>query len=266
MARQATAWLILAAALLLGGCGSFEVQDSAPSNPQSVHGISDAVPKAEPRSKYGNPDSYVVAGTRYHVLSSARGYSARGEASWYGTKFHGKRTSSGELYNMYSMSAAHKTLPIPSYVEVTNLDNGRKAVVRVNDRGPFVRGRIIDLSYAAAKKLGVYDTGTARVEIRAIDPDAPVSHVASSTSANPNAKTGNVYLQVGAFTERKNAEDLLSRLLAQVRENILINRNPATANAVYRVRIGPLNSEQHARSLASQLAKLGIDAAHVVVE
>ncbi|HEX23103.1 MAG TPA: septal ring lytic transglycosylase RlpA family protein, partial [Chromatiales bacterium] len=159
----------LAMGLLLSACGSLEVQDGAPDRHVDASGIADAVPKIEPYSKYGNPSSYQVAGKTYYVLDDHSGYHQRGQASWYGTKFHGRRTSSGEPYDMYAMTAAHKSLPIPSYVEVTNLDNGRKTVLRVNDRGPFIDGRIIDLSYVAAKKLGVYDTGTARVEVRAID-------------------------------------------------------------------------------------------------
>lgn len=130
----------------------------------------DAVPVAEPRSRYGNPDSYEVRGVTYHVLDSSEGYEAEGMASWYGEAFQGRRTSSGEPYDMYAMTAAHRTLPIPTYVEVTNLENGRTAVVRINDRGPFHDGRIIDLSYAAARKLGVVGPGTARVRVRALEP------------------------------------------------------------------------------------------------
>lgn len=130
----------------------------------------DAVPKSEPRSKFGNPPFYTALGRRYTVLASADGYVARGVASWYGPDFHGKRASSGETYNMYTMTAAHPTLPLPSYVKVTNLENGRSAIVRINDRGPFKSDRIIDLSYAAARKLGVWQNGTAFVEVRAITP------------------------------------------------------------------------------------------------
>lgn len=126
------------------------------------------VPRAEPRSPYGNPDSYEVFGKRYRVMDSSDGYVERGVASWYGREFHGRRTSSGESYDMHALSAAHRTLPLPTYVEVTNLENGRKVVVRINDRGPFHGDRIIDLSYAAAVKLGMAGKGTARVEVRAL--------------------------------------------------------------------------------------------------
>ena len=119
-------------------------------------------PARRARSRYGNPDSYVVRGKRYHTLESSRGYEETGIASWYGRKFHGRRTSSGETYDMYKMTAAHKTLPLPTYVEVTRVDNGSSVVVRVNDRGPFVGDRIIDLSYAAAERLGVRNAGTLR--------------------------------------------------------------------------------------------------------
>ena len=253
---------ITAIALLLGACGSFETQDGAPQRHVDASGIPDATPRHEPYSKYGNPDSYVVAGKTYYVRKDHNGYRERGRASWYGTKFHGKRTSSGEPYNMYAMTAAHKTLPIPSYAEVTNLDNGRKAIVRINDRGPFVEGRIIDLSYVAAKKLGVYDTGTARVEVRAIDlSKSPPGHAATTRKpTDQKTASGQFYLQVGAFSERTNAEQMLSRLIDLTAENVLIN----SQQNVYRVRIGPLASEQAARQLAAQLSPHGIGDAHVI--
>jgi len=130
----------------------------------------DAVPVREPLSAYGNPPEYEVDGVTYHVMDSAKGYEAEGTASWYGEEFQGRRTSSGEPYDMYAMTAAHRTLPLPTYVEVTNLENGRVVVVRVNDRGPFHADRIIDLSYAAARKLGIVGPGTARVRVRALEP------------------------------------------------------------------------------------------------
>ena len=138
-----------------------------------ISGIEDAVPRNEPVSRYGNPASYVVYGKRYYTMPSSKGHRERGIASWYGTKFHGQRTSSGETYDMYKMTAAHKTLPLPSYVEVRNLRNNRTIVVKVNDRGPFVHDRIIDLSYVAAAKLGIQEDGTGLVEIRALDAETP---------------------------------------------------------------------------------------------
>jgi peptidoglycan lytic transglycosylase len=148
----------------MGGYGS----NGSPSGYFNAHSISDAVPKAEPRGKYGNPTSYRVGRQRYYVMKDASGYNKKGYASWYGSQFHGRRTSSRERYDMYSMTAASTTLPIPTYVRVTNLENGRSVIVKVNDRGPFHSKRIIDLSYAAAKKLGYAHKGTAYVHVTAI--------------------------------------------------------------------------------------------------
>jgi rare lipoprotein A len=144
-----------------------------PRNAPDVYQIPDAVPRNEPRSAFGNPPFYVVAGHRYVVLPSASGYVERGVASWYGTEFHGLRTSTGEPYDMFAMTAAHKTLPLPCYARVTNLSNGRSVVVRINDRGPFVANRIIDLSYSAATRLDMIRNGTAFVQVEVLTPAAP---------------------------------------------------------------------------------------------
>ncbi len=160
---------LLSGLVLLGGCSVAPVREAAIKD-IDVTRIPDPVPRAEPRSRYGNPESYEVFGERYFPITSSEGFFERGIASWYGPDFHLRRTSSGEPYDMYRLSAAHRILPLPTYVEVTNLENGRKAVVRVNDRGPFKDDRVIDLSYAAAKKLGVYAPGTALVELRALRP------------------------------------------------------------------------------------------------
>ncbi len=159
--------------LLLGGCaskGTRQASDGFEYRELDPDSIADAIPRAEPRSKSGNMASYEVDGKRYYTKSDNRGHVERGLASWYGNKFNGRKTSSGERYDMYGMTAAHKTLPLPSYARVTNLENGRSAVVRINDRGPFHGPRVIDLSYAAAVKIGVFPKGSARVEVRAIDP------------------------------------------------------------------------------------------------
>ena len=157
--------------LAFAGCSSVTVErDSAPGTPVDTSSVPDAIPKAEARSKYGNPESYVVFGKRYHVMKDNRVFTQQGIASWYGKKFHGRRTSSGETYDMYAMTAAHKTLILPAYVEVTNLRNGKRVVVKVNDRGPFHENRIIDLSYSAASKLDVIAKGTALVKIRVVGP------------------------------------------------------------------------------------------------
>ncbi len=178
-------------------------QDYAPSHDVDVQALRDAVPKQEPRSKYGNPKSYCVLGHTYRVMASSYGFRERGIASWYGMKFNKKRTSSGEIYNLYAMTAAHKTLPLPTYVRVVNLQNRRSCVVKVNDRGPFKQDRILDLSYAAARKLGVFEHGTALVEITALDPSHPRGNLNLPTSLG---RTPHLYLQVGAFASKNNAD------------------------------------------------------------
>ncbi len=172
------------AGLLLQGCTLVGTGPAAPSPGRGPAGdaesgpgipisdIRDAVPRPEVKSPSGNPESYEVDGKRYRVLDTSAGYRERGIASWYGEKFHGRLTSSGVPYDMYRMTAAHKTLPLPTYVRVTNLENGRSVVLRVNDRGPLIEGRIIDVSFVAAQKLGLVGTGTARVEVEALHPPA----------------------------------------------------------------------------------------------
>ncbi len=167
-------------ALIAAGCASVPgplsrtQSDGAPRNaPANLASLPDPVPRAELPSRYGNPATYVVHGKKYNTWDSAHGYQEEGFASWYGTKFHGRRTSSGEPFNMYTLTAAHRHLPVPTYVRVTNLENQRSTIVRVNDRGPFHPNRIIDLSYAAAVKLGFADDGTARVKVEAVVANGP---------------------------------------------------------------------------------------------
>ena len=191
--RALAAPLGLIVALALAACASTPRQPAvAPitspppvpaAPPPALDGVPDAVPRIEPRARSGNPPFYDVFGKRYYVLSSSVGYWERGVASWYGPGFHKVRTSTGELYDMYGMTAAHRTLPLPAYVRVTNLQNGRSVVVRVNDRGPFVGNRIIDLSYTAAAKLDMLRNGTAMVEIRTIDPTVPPPAITASALA-----------------------------------------------------------------------------------
>ncbi|MFN2348023.1 MAG: septal ring lytic transglycosylase RlpA family protein [Thioalkalivibrio sp.] len=246
-------------------------QDAPPSRPPDLSGVPDAVPRYEPRSRYGNPASYEVFGQTYHVKNSADGYVERGVASWYGTKFHGRRTSSGEPYDMYAMTAAHTRLPLPTYVQVTNLDNGRSVVVKVNDRGPFARNRIIDMSYAAAHRLGMVEQGTARVEVRAIDPGAPATRMARpepipapvSGVGNVTAD-GKVYVQLGAFSSRHNAEQMLAQLRAQDLGQAVIHE--AEDRQVFRVRIGPLASVELADQTARDLQRLGYGDYRIVVD
>jgi rare lipoprotein A len=241
-------------------------QDSAPVRKPDVSNIPDAIPHDEPRSKYGNPAHYEVFGKRYYTLNTSRGYRENGVASWYGTKFHGKRTSSGETYDMYAMTAAHKTLPLPSYVEVTNLNNGRMVIVKVNDRGPFHDNRLIDLSYSAATKLGIIGQGTGMVEVRAITAgDAPVT---TATPVQYPAQTGPVglYLQVGAFSTSESAEQLRLKLQQQIGDAVLIVPFKKSEGYLYRVRVGPLANVEYGDSLASRLVGLGFNDAHIVIE
>ncbi len=317
---------------LLGGCASggdtrTEVAGSGGSDRAD---IPDAVPRAEPLSRSGNPASYKVRGKRYFTKKTSTGHVERGLASWYGKQFHGRKTSSGERYDMYAMTAAHKTLPLPTYVQVTNVENGRTAVVKVNDRGPFHGPRVIDLSYSAAKKLGVVQKGTAMVEVRAIDPSRPagdlgpfmatkevskgkrsqpppvarhepkpipvpspspalVAHnptepgteaakgraldaALAAVEATPleeqaersvkpavAASGQGLYLQVGAFGDPSNAERLRKRLVANLSEQVRVQRSAASETELYKVRIGPLGSEGEARTVSAKLVTLGVD-------
>jgi rare lipoprotein A len=312
---------------LLSGCAA--TGDKATDNFSDSIYVADAMPKVEPKSKYGNPESYVVFGKRYYTKGSSKGYVERGLASWYGKKFHGRRTSSGELYNMYAMTAAHKTLPLPCYARVTNMANGRSAVVRINDRGPFHGSRIIDLSYSAARKLGVVAKGTAMVEVRAIDPRQPKADLQNSFLASGDgsseawtpreqkavvaqesrktykrvspaetAETGvakvedtpgptgseptvaathsepksekdagsSMYLQVGAFGSRLNAEQLRSQLVSQIAEQVRVRTSNDAGTPWYKVQVGPLQSRKSANDLSQRLASLGLEKPHVVVE
>ncbi|NOQ89725.1 MAG: septal ring lytic transglycosylase RlpA family protein [Gammaproteobacteria bacterium] len=250
--KRLAAVLFLMVAIFLSSCA---VRDSAPANySKQWHEISDAVPESVTPSKYGNPDSYKVFGETYHVMDSAAGFQQKGIASWYGNKFHGERTSSGEDYDMYAMTAAHKTLPIPVFVEVTNHDNGRKAIVKVNDRGPFHEGRIIDLSYAAATKLGVAKTGTANVSIRVVSSKQDEIRQRSATIVESPVLDGDkLYVQVAAFSAEENALQHLGKLQGQGFSDVRLHIESAKGKALYRVRIGPLPSERVAEQVLSQL-------------
>jgi rare lipoprotein A len=378
--------LMLSALLgLLSACSSTPERVGGDFAQGDDRDVPDAVPKAEPRSRYGNPASYVVYGKRYYTKDDGAGHVERGLASWYGPGFHGRRTSSGERYDMHAMTAAHKTLPLPTYAQVTNLDNGRSAVVRINDRGPFHGDRVIDLSRAAAVKLGVLATGTANVEVRALAPldqvpgdrnpfllatnkpqprsfldefeatgsageegassrdrsaagaetsstavvDArPAGETVAATRSAPRveAKTepvrrrsepvstrakmeiqlaaahtgrtapkarvddlrptadkrpvdrgakvanadrggGGMYLQVGAFGNRSNAEHLRQRLVKDLAKlGVQVRSIDGDASSLYKVQVGPLASRAKANDLSQQLAALGVTQSHVVVE
>lgn len=263
---------LLALLLLLEGCGTlsslhdFYRQDGGPVQAVNIASIRDAVPKIEPHSKYGNPHSYVVDGERYYVLDSSKGYVKRGIASWYGTKFHGQRTSSGEPYDMYAMTAAHKTLPLPTYAEVTNLLNGRRVIVKINDRGPFKDNREIDLSYAAAAKLGITETGTGIIELKAIDPATyhDPAHKGEYKSLVDD-RPPSLYLQIGAFAERSNAERLISRLASDAPRGVHFTIDRDTKTMLYRVRVGPISDVDDADRMSTDLSLLGISDSHIVV-
>lgn len=271
-------YLILLTALLLQACSSppsrYKIDnDHGPSSSVDVSNIKDAIPKNEPRSKYGNPKNYKVLGKWYSVKESSAGYREKGISSWYGKKFHGHRTSSGETYDMYAMTAAHKTLPLPTYVRVTHLNNGRSVVVKVNDRGPFHQGRIIDLSYSAAKKLGITATGTAAVEVVALDPITykktqgyqPKFKRASALEAYPLKPNFKLFLQVGAFNSQVNANKLKKRLSRMFKQQ-QIHSEFSSEKSVFRVRIGPLASIDIADKLTIYLNKKGIPATKIVID
>jgi rare lipoprotein A len=232
-----------------------------PAQPPDLTAIPDAVPRAEPRSAHGNPPFYDVFGQRYYVLASADGYLERGVASWYGPAFHGGNTSSGEPYDMYAMTAAHKTLPLPCYARITNLRNGKNVVVRINDRGPFVANRLIDLSYTAAARLDMLREGTTLVEVRALSPAVP--DVLTRSSAQPPPA---LYVQAGAFADQQNAQRLLARLQAAGLERAFIALPPQSGAHLYRVRLGPVESVAQFDELAARLAALGIADARLAVE
>ena len=251
-----------------------------PPPPTDISHVPDAVPRAEPRSAHGNPPFYDALGRRYFVLSSADGYDERGVASWYGPTFHGGNTSSGELYDMYGMTAAHKTLPLPTYARVTNLANGRSVVVRINDRGPFVANRIIDLSYTAAAKLDMLRDGTAMVEVRALAAGAREAAVAPSALPSPPsspapsvvpaplpapAAAPSFYVQTGAFADPTNAERELGRLQAAGLTSAFVIP-PPEGSQLYRVRVGPIGSVAEFDALAARLTALGIPDARLVTD
>ena len=279
LSLKKTQYLIFLAALLLQACSApsssrYSIsKDHGPSAPVDVSNVRDAIPKNEPRSKYGNPKNYKVLGKWYSVRETSSGYREKGISSWYGKKFHGHRTSSGETYDMYAMTAAHKTLPLPTYVRVTHLQNGRSVIVKVNDRGPFHEGRIIDLSYSAAKKLGITATGTGVVEVVALDPDSynkkqayqPRFNKPSALSNFPAKANFKLFLQVGAFNDQTNAFKLTKRLSRMFKQQ-QIHSDFSSENNVFRVRIGPLASIADADKLAVYLNNKGIPSTKIVID
>ncbi|MBY4676210.1 septal ring lytic transglycosylase RlpA family protein [Marinobacterium arenosum] len=262
-------------------------QDHGPRQTVNLDHVEDAVPRVEAKSRGGNKPSYRVLGKTYRVMDSAQGYKERGTASWYGNKFHGHKTSNGEVYDMYAMSAAHKSLPLPTYLRVTNLDNGRQVIVRVNDRGPFHGNRLIDLSYAAAYKLDMLRKGTARVELEAIDPrswqrstnvlaaakapPAPavkpnpvvaVQPAAPSPAVNPAGATtagvGGRFLQIGAFSTRQAAEQVRQNAQSVLDElSVRVTPVEVAGRTLYRVQAGPLLGSSAVQPLVDLLERAG---------
>lgn len=250
-------------------------QDRAPEGSFDASGLTDAEPRYEEPRTAGNKSPYKVWGKSYRVIDSNEGYVARGTASWYGEKFHGHKTSNGEVFDMYAMSAAHKSLRIPGYARVTNLDNGRSVIVRVNDRGPFHGDRLIDLSYAAAKKLGYQSRGTARVEVAAItvrpdgsmflagepfkpsgQPSTPVIARVPEEETSSSSRQG-VFVQLGAFSSRDPAEALLARLRGTLDDPVRVREVSTGSGLFHRVQVGPFANEDEARVARNQLESRG---------
>ncbi len=254
---------LLLVLVLLSACAPTsrysEKHDSGPKGEIDVSHVPNAVPKVEPRKRAGNKNPYTVLGKTYHLIENEAGYKERGIASWYGNKFHGHKTANGETYDMYAMTAAHKTLPIPSYVRVTHLDNARSVIVRVNDRGPFHKGRIIDLSYAAAKKLGITSAGTGKVEVEIIVPSGTPPPL---KAASPEI-SGDVFLQIGAFSGYGSAKKMFDSVVETINYPVFITESKQ-GKPIYRVRIGPLGTERDVDWVRNRLKSVDIHQAHIV--
>lgn len=279
--RQITLLVLALCAAVLAGCASspdssgssrYSIsQDRAPAEGFDASGLADAVPRYEPPRSAGNRSPYTVWGKQYTVMSDASNYVERGVASWYGEKFHGHKTSNGEVFDMYAMSAAHKSLPIPGYARVTNLDNGRSVIVRVNDRGPFHDGRLIDLSYAAAIKLGYQAQGTARVEVAAITvtPDGVVRVAGENASVRPApatpgtvrpdsaAGTPGLFVQLGSFSNAGPARMMAEQAEALVPFSVRVREVETSSGRYHRVQVGPFQDSDQAQRTRQQLADSG---------
>jgi len=248
--------------------------DAAPMGSFDASKVPDVVPEWEPLSRKGNQSPYTVRGKTYQIADSAKGFEQQGIASWYGLKFHGELTSNGEIYNMYEMSAAHKTLPLPSFVRVTNLDNQRSVVVRVNDRGPFHDGRVIDLSYAAAIKLGYADKGTANVKLETLVVDRVVDRGADRDVGSVPGKSAisdrlAPFVQIAAYSSLASAQAIktvVERHISKLhvgeslaRDNtVFVAVSPDQSPPVYRVRVGPLSDEKQAETLLAAIKTAGV--------
>ena len=276
---------VLALGMSLCACAPFPTTpgnvsgDHGPEHAVDVSKVPDAVPGDETPSRSGNPSRYTVLGETYDLVPSCKGYHDRGIASWYGTQFHGGRTSDGETYDMYAMTAANKVVPIPCYARVTNLQNGKSVVVKINDRGPFVGNRLIDLSYAAAARLEMLGTGTALVDVQAVTAGeagpppaaAPVPAPAAATVAGaatpavaPDLNPP-IFLQVGAYAERANADAALQKLAVNGVQKAFILPVNENGRTLYKVRIGPVAGVDGVDSLSARLAALGYPDAEIVI-
>jgi rare lipoprotein A len=280
----AARWLVCMLALALAGCsaaprGDLPAARSAPGGgyykddgpgdviPPNLAEVPDATPKDEPLIPYANRP-YEVFGQRYVPLRRVQPYHEQGVASWYGRRYHGKKTSSGELYDMYAMTAAHPTLPIPSYARVTHLASGRSVVVRINDRGPFLGGRVIDLSYVAAYKLGYIGNGSASVEVEAIVPGEPLrvaqaTPQAAADAAPPPASAAplhtveapaGLYLQLAAFSAQASAESMRERLAREL-DWLATQIYVVASGKLYKVQVGPYRSRDDAVDHAERIAQ-----------
>lgn len=246
-------WLLVIAVLVVAGCGKKDrYRDIDP------HDIKPWVPKSEPLSKYGNHSPYRVHGKIYRVNNHPTGFEQTGRASWYGKKFHGRRTSNQEVFDMYKLTAAHKTLPLPSYVEVTNLKNNKKAVVRVNDRGPFVDNRVIDLSYAAAKMLDFVHDGVTDVHIRVVNSPRDLQ--------KKPITQGLTYVQLGAFSDQQTAYNLARKASQLLGIETFVTILTTPGGILHRVRIGPIDSEFKVNQLLNRITQSGISNAQIITD
>lgn len=272
--RNSNLLFVLTLSFVLASCsynsGRYQqAHDSTPTRLPTQAELRDPIPRFEPKSRGGNKKQYQVRGKSYQVLDSAHNFEQTGIASWYGNKFHGHLTSNGEIYDMYAMSAAHKNLPLPTYVRVTNLTNQKSVIVRVNDRGPFHQSRVIDLSYSAAYKLGMLKTGTAQVKIEAItqfDQQLDTQKITKQNTQNenkqavkPSAKTQSaIYIQVFATRNAEVAENTATALASLYQQNVIFPEN----NGVYRVQMGPFDEQFDTSELVSTLKRSGYDSAY----